>query len=67
MEIPGVDIVMGTHGRDRLLEYVEQVKKDAGTDQRVSNIMKQREFEEMDVPTFSQSDAGVTKNSRWLQ
>src|SRR5690606_10729532 len=27
LEIPGVDIVVGTQGRDRLLEYVDQVKK----------------------------------------
>lgn len=54
MEIPGVDIVVGTQGRDRLLEYVDQVKKTREPINRVSNIMKQREFEEMDVPTFSE-------------
>lgn len=53
MEIPGVDIVIGTHGRDRLVEYVEQTKKTREPINKVGNIMKQREFEEMDVPDFS--------------
>lgn len=52
--IPGVDIVIGTQGRDRLLDYVEQVKKTRQPVYQVGNIMKQREFEEMDVPTFSE-------------
>lgn len=53
MAIPGVDVVIGTQGRNRLLEYVEQVKKTREPINKVGNIMKQREFEEMDVPTFS--------------
>lgn len=61
MEIPGVDIVIGTHGRDRLLEYVEQVKKTRVPINKVSNIMKQREFEEMDVPTFTNRTRATLK------
>lgn len=53
IDIPGVDIVIGTHGRDRLLEFVEQVKRTREPINQVGNIMKQREFEEMDVPSFS--------------
>lgn len=52
--IPGVDVVVGTQGRDKLLDYVEQVKKTREPINKVGNIMKQREFEEMDVPTFSE-------------
>ena len=54
LEIPGVDIVVGTQGRERLLEYVDQVKKTREPINQVGNIMKQREFEEMDVPRFSE-------------
>jgi threonylcarbamoyladenosine tRNA methylthiotransferase MtaB len=52
--IPGVDIVVGTQGRDQLVSYVEQVRATREPIYAVGNIMKQREFEEMDVPTFSE-------------
>jgi threonylcarbamoyladenosine tRNA methylthiotransferase MtaB len=51
--IPGVDIVVGTQGRDRLIEYVEQFLRERRPINAVGNIMKQREFEELDVPTFA--------------
>ncbi|BCU82432.1 tRNA (N(6)-L-threonylcarbamoyladenosine(37)-C(2))-methylthiotransferase MtaB [Polycladomyces abyssicola] len=54
MAIPGVDIVVGTQGRDKLLEYVEQYKRERQPINAVKNIMKAREFEELDVPTFSE-------------
>jgi threonylcarbamoyladenosine tRNA methylthiotransferase MtaB len=53
MAIPGVDIVVGTQGRERLLEYVEQYQRERQPINAVKNIMKTREFEELDVPTFS--------------
>ncbi|AKF95067.1 tRNA (N(6)-L-threonylcarbamoyladenosine(37)-C(2))-methylthiotransferase MtaB [Brevibacillus laterosporus] len=52
-EIPGVDIVVGTQGRDRLLEYVAQIRGERTPINAVGNIMKTREFEELDVPNFS--------------
>ncbi|MGA8943122.1 MAG: tRNA (N(6)-L-threonylcarbamoyladenosine(37)-C(2))-methylthiotransferase MtaB [Thermoactinomyces sp.] len=51
--IPGVDIVVGTQGRDKLFDYVNQYMKERQPINAVANIMKQRQFEEMDVPTFS--------------
>ncbi|SEN04082.1 tRNA (N(6)-L-threonylcarbamoyladenosine(37)-C(2))-methylthiotransferase MtaB [Lihuaxuella thermophila] len=51
--IPGVDIVIGTQGRDKLIEYVERFRRERQPINAVGNIMKQREFEELDVPTFS--------------
>lgn len=51
--IPGVDIVVGTQGREKLIEYVERFLHERQPINAVSNIMKQREFEELDVPTFS--------------
>lgn len=51
--IPGVDIVVGTQGRDKLIEYVEQFRRERRPINAVGNIMKQREYEELDVPAFS--------------
>lgn len=52
-EIPGVDIIVGTQGRERLLEYVEQIQAERKPINAVGNIMKARDFEELDVPSFS--------------
>jgi threonylcarbamoyladenosine tRNA methylthiotransferase MtaB len=51
--IPGVDIVVGTQGRDKLIDYVEQFRNERQPINAVGNIMKQREYEELDVPAFA--------------
>lgn len=51
--IPGVDIVVGTQGREKLVEYVERFLRERQPINTVSNIMKQREFEELGVSHFS--------------
>ncbi|WP_274363245.1 tRNA (N(6)-L-threonylcarbamoyladenosine(37)-C(2))-methylthiotransferase MtaB [Paenibacillus thermotolerans] len=53
MAIPGVDLVIGTQGRDQILELVKQVQADRQPINAVRNIMKTRQFEELDVPSFS--------------
>jgi threonylcarbamoyladenosine tRNA methylthiotransferase MtaB len=53
MAIPGVDIVIGNQDRSKLLEYVEEVRRTRKPVNAVRNIMKTREFEEMDVPEFT--------------
>lgn len=53
MEIPGVDLVIGTQDRDKLLEYVEEIQAQRRPINAVRNIMKTREFEELDVPDFA--------------
>ena len=53
MEIPGVDIVVGTQNRRQMLEYIEEHKQTREPINGVTNIMKTREFEEMDVPVFT--------------
>jgi MiaB-like tRNA modifying enzyme len=53
LAIPGVDIVIGTQDRTKILEYIEQYKKERQPINAVHNIMKNRVFEEMDVPTFT--------------
>lgn len=52
-EIPGVDIVVGTQGREKLIDYVEQIRLDRQPINAVGNIMKARDFEELDVPSFT--------------
>jgi threonylcarbamoyladenosine tRNA methylthiotransferase MtaB len=59
--IPGVDIVVGTQGRDKLIEYVERFLSERQPINAVGNIMKQREFEELDVPAFSERTRAFLK------
>ncbi|PWA12482.1 tRNA (N(6)-L-threonylcarbamoyladenosine(37)-C(2))-methylthiotransferase MtaB [Pueribacillus theae] len=53
MDIPGVDIVVGTQDRVKLLEYIEQFRKEREPINGVGNIMKTRVYEELDVPSFT--------------
>ncbi|WP_217586749.1 tRNA (N(6)-L-threonylcarbamoyladenosine(37)-C(2))-methylthiotransferase MtaB [Lentibacillus saliphilus] len=53
MEIPGVDIVVGTQNRKQMIQYIEEHRKTREPINGVANIMKNRTFEEMDVPVFS--------------
>lgn len=53
MEIPGVDVVVGTQNRSKMIDYIETYKEDRQPINGVTNIMKNRVFEEMDVPEFT--------------
>lgn len=53
MAIPGVDIVVGTQDRVKMLEYIEQYKQERQPINGVRNIMKTRVYEELDVPDFT--------------
>ncbi|WP_277678976.1 tRNA (N(6)-L-threonylcarbamoyladenosine(37)-C(2))-methylthiotransferase MtaB [Gracilibacillus dipsosauri] len=53
MEIPGVDIVVGTQDRGKMIQYIEEHQEHREPINGVSNIMKNRVFEEMDVPAFT--------------
>jgi threonylcarbamoyladenosine tRNA methylthiotransferase MtaB len=53
MAIPGVDIVIGTQDRIKMLEYIEQFKRERQPINGVHNIMKNRVYEELDVPSFT--------------
>ncbi|MFB5762736.1 tRNA (N(6)-L-threonylcarbamoyladenosine(37)-C(2))-methylthiotransferase MtaB [Paenibacillus medicaginis] len=53
MDIPGVDLVIGTQDRDKILPYVQQIQESRQPINAVRNIMKTRVFEEMDVPDFA--------------
>ncbi len=53
MAIPGVDIVVGTMDRVKMLDYIEQYKVERQPINAVGNIMKNRVYEELDVPSFT--------------
>ncbi|KAA0549359.1 tRNA (N(6)-L-threonylcarbamoyladenosine(37)-C(2))-methylthiotransferase MtaB [Bacillus sp. BGMRC 2118] len=53
MAIPGVDIVVGTQDRVKMLEYIEQFKQERQPINGVGNIMKTRVYEELEVPAFT--------------
>ncbi|MCC3356668.1 tRNA (N(6)-L-threonylcarbamoyladenosine(37)-C(2))-methylthiotransferase MtaB [Bacillus sp. REN16] len=53
MAIPGVDIVVGTQDRRKMLGYIEQYKQERQPINGVGNIMKTRVYEELEVPSFT--------------
>ncbi|MEE6449780.1 tRNA (N(6)-L-threonylcarbamoyladenosine(37)-C(2))-methylthiotransferase MtaB [Gottfriedia acidiceleris] len=53
MAIPGVDIVVGTQDRTKMLDYIEQYRVERQPINGVGNIMKARVYEELDVPAFT--------------
>ncbi|GGI40096.1 tRNA (N(6)-L-threonylcarbamoyladenosine(37)-C(2))-methylthiotransferase MtaB [Mammaliicoccus stepanovicii] len=53
MAIPGVDIVVGTQDRHKLLTYIEEYKASRQPINGVGNIMKNRKYEELEVPYFT--------------
>ncbi|MCG1513584.1 tRNA (N(6)-L-threonylcarbamoyladenosine(37)-C(2))-methylthiotransferase MtaB [Staphylococcus epidermidis] len=53
MEIPGVDIVVGTQDRHKLLDYIQQFQEERQPINGVGNIMKNRTYEELEVPYFT--------------
>lgn len=53
MAIPGVDIVVGTQDRAKLLGLIADYRSERQPINAVRNIMKNRVYEELDVPTFT--------------
>lgn len=53
MAIPGVDIVVGTQDREKMLDYIDQYKREREPINGVNNIMKARIYEELEVPAFT--------------
>lgn len=53
MEIPGVDVVVGTQNRKNMIRLIEQHRETRLPVNGVTNIMQNRVFEEMDVPVFT--------------
>ncbi|PTL40554.1 tRNA (N(6)-L-threonylcarbamoyladenosine(37)-C(2))-methylthiotransferase MtaB [Alkalicoccus saliphilus] len=53
MAVPGVDIVVGTQDRHKMIPYIEQFQQEREPINGVGNIMKTRVYEELDVPSFT--------------
>lgn len=53
MAISGVDIVVGTQDREKMLGYIDQYRNERQPINAVRNIMKNRVYEELDVPAFT--------------
>lgn len=51
--IQGVDLVVGNDRKSRIVDLVAEVQAEQHPFQAVGNILKTREFEEMDVPFFT--------------
>ncbi|MFC5405133.1 tRNA (N(6)-L-threonylcarbamoyladenosine(37)-C(2))-methylthiotransferase MtaB [Cohnella soli] len=61
MAIPGVDLVVGTQDREKLMSFVNDIQAERKPINAVRNIMKTREFEELDVPDFSERTRAFLK------
>ena len=53
MAIPGVDIVVGTQDRAKLIDYIAEFQEAREPINAVGNIMSARVYEELDVPAFT--------------
>ncbi|WP_214769890.1 tRNA (N(6)-L-threonylcarbamoyladenosine(37)-C(2))-methylthiotransferase MtaB [Exiguobacterium sp. s133] len=53
MAIPGVDVVVGTQDRYKMIGYIEQFREERMPINAVGNIMKAKVYEELDVPAFT--------------
>lgn len=61
LAIEGVDLVIGTQDRDKLMGYIQGLQNERKPVNAVRNIMKTREFEELDVPDFAERTRAFLK------
>ncbi|MGG1311857.1 tRNA (N(6)-L-threonylcarbamoyladenosine(37)-C(2))-methylthiotransferase MtaB [Cohnella laeviribosi] len=61
LDIEGVDLVIGTQDRDKLMSLIAEVQRTRKPVNAVRNIMKTRAFEELDVPTFAEKTRAFLK------
>lgn len=61
VEIEGVDIVIGTSGRDQLVELIEKFLESRQPINMVGDIAKERAFESLTVAKFENRKRGVLK------
>jgi len=60
-QIDGVDIVLGTQGREHFMDYVKQYQAEREPIVAVTNILKQRNFEKIDVIDFVENTRAFLK------
>lgn len=61
MDIPGVNLVLGTGDRNRIVEYAERVQSTGTPINGVFDIMEVREFEEMPITSFEEKTRASLK------
>lgn len=61
LDIQGVDLVIGTQDRDKLMDYIRELHEQRQPINAVRNIMKTRAFEELDVPDFTERTRAFLK------
>ncbi len=61
LKIPEVDIVIGTSGRSKILETVENFFKDRERKNLVTDIYQQKEFEELTIGSFDNKTRAFLK------
>ncbi len=61
LKIPGVNLVMGTKDRARIIEYVSRVEAGECRINAVDNIMTSRQFEELKVNTYKERTRAYLK------
>ena len=61
LKIPGVNLVIGTKDRNRIMEYLERLEAGECRINAVDNIMTSRSFEELKVATFKERTRAYLK------
>ncbi len=61
LNIPGVDIIIGTEGKNKIYDYVEEFLYSKEKINNVTDIMKVKDFEELDVFNFSDRTRATIK------
>ena len=61
MDIEGVDLVIGTQGRENLLDYIAKIEETREPMNAVSDIMKTKKFEALEVEHFSDRTRATLK------
>lgn len=61
MDIPGVDLILGTRDRNRIVEYVERAQRTGNPINGVQDIMEVNEFEEMAITSYEEKTRAVLK------
>lgn len=61
LKIPGVNLVIGTRDRNRMLEYVERLQAGECRINAVDDIMASRSFEELKVSTYKERTRAYLK------
>lgn len=59
--IEGVDIVLGTQGRDKLVEYVKKFQLERNPISNVGNIIEQTQFEGLEISSFESQTRAFLK------